>query len=90
MPNLFIGPYVAMKLSSKAEIESGGVSVDLDWGDDIKTTDFGVVVGGGVDFALGSRPVTVDARYTLGLTSFYDSPDDVKNGVISVMLGLPF
>ncbi len=90
VPSLFVGPYVAIKLSSKAKIEpeGGGGSVELDWGEDIKTTDFGVVVGAGVDFSLFSMPVTVDARYTLGLTSMYDSPDDLKNGVISVMLGL--
>ena len=89
-PSLFVGPYLAIKLSSKATLESGGVSVDLDWGEDVKTTDFGVVVGGGVDFALGSRPVTVDARYTLGLTSFYEAPDDLKNGVLSVLVGFLF
>ncbi len=88
VPSLFVGPYVAMKLSSKAKIEYEGESEEDDWGEDIKTTDFGVVVGGGVDFALGSRKVTVDARYTLGLTSMYDSPDDLKNGVISLMVGL--
>ena len=90
VPSLFVGPYLAIKLSSEAKLESGGVSEDLDWGEDVKATDFGVVCGGGVDFALGSMKVTVDARYTLGLASMYesDADTDVKNGVISLMVGL--
>ncbi|GAF67290.1 unnamed protein product, partial [marine sediment metagenome] len=89
VPSLFVGPYVAIKLSSKAKIEFGGGSEEEEWGEDIKTTDFGVVVGGGVDFALGSSKITVDARYTLGLTTMFDD-DDVKNGVISFMVGGSF
>ena len=56
----------------------------------LKDTDYGLAVGGGVDFGLGQGQLTVDSRYTLGLAKIYDSGIDVKNRVISVMLGYSF
>ena len=87
VPNLFFGPYVAIKLSGKLKVELGDQSAEEDISEDIKTTDFGVVVGAGVDFALGSREFTVEARYTLGLIDASEWGYDIKNGVISFMVG---
>lgn len=88
VPNLFVGPYLAIKLTGKAKVEYAGESEEEDI-EDLKGTDFGLVFGAGVDFVLGSSKVTVDARYTLGLTTIDASEGeaDVKNGVFSLMVG---
>ena len=82
-PNLFIGPSLGILLSADADGE--------DVKEFFKGTDFGVVIGAGVDFDLGTGKVTLDARYNLGLTSLDDTDDaDVKNSGISVMVGYLF
>jgi len=92
-PSLFVGPSLAIKLSGKGKVEYAGESEERDI-EDLKSTDFGLVFGGGVDFALGQGKLTVDARYTLGLTTTREPEDgeevDVKNGVISIMVGYSF
>ncbi len=96
-PVLLIGPSLGILLSAKdkIEMEAAGVSAsaEVDIKEIIKPIDFGLVFGGGVDVAeLGPGNLTVDARYTLGLTSIDDSGLDLsmKNGVISVMAGYSF
>jgi hypothetical protein len=91
-PNLFAGPAIAIRTSAKAEGEQGGVAVEFDIKDSVKAIDFGVVLGGGVDVKAGKGNATFDVRYTLGLSSFDDSSEklDIKNGVISAMVGYSF
>lgn len=86
-PSVFAGPAVAFKVSGKAQFR--GEEEDVE---DVKGTDFGIVLGAGLDLAAGSGAFTVDARYTLGLTTFSDSPDpdDVKNGVWTFSIGYAF
>jgi hypothetical protein len=83
-PNFFVGPSLGILMSAEV--------ADIDVKDETKTMDFGVVVGAGVDFDLGTGKVTLDGRYTLGLMSIDDSGDeeDWKNGAISVMVGYMF
>jgi len=97
-PNLFVGPSLAILLSAKGKVEYAGESEEVDIKDDTKSIDLGLVFGGGVDFDLGpdKGKLTADVRYTLGLTSIDESPEevggpyDVKNGVISLMVGYSF
>jgi len=97
-PNVYAGPAVAIKSSCKLSGSAASVSVDVDCeGQDIvdltgfeilvKSTDFGLVFGGGVSFDVGGADVGVDVRYTLGLSTIDDDPDpyDFKNQVISIM-----
>lgn len=84
-PNLFAGPSFALKLSGKHKV--GSQETDME---SLKDTDYGLVFGGGVDFEFGQGEFTVDARYALGLAKIYDSGIEVKNRVISVMLGYSF
>jgi hypothetical protein len=86
-PIAFVGPAVAFKVSGKAEFQ--GEEEDIE---DVKSVDIGIVFGAGLDLAVGSGAFTIDARYTLGLTTFADSPDpdDVKNGVWTFSLGYAF
>ena len=61
----------------------------IDIKDEVKSFDFGVVFGGGLDFAAGSGSFVIDIRYTLGLTSVDDSgfDADLKNKVFSASIG---
>ncbi len=90
-PSLFVGPSLAIKLSGKLKTEIAGESEEEDL-EDLKSTDFGLVFGAGIDFALGQGKLTVDARYTLGLTKADESEEelDIKNGAISIMVGYSF
>jgi len=94
-PNLFAGPYFAIKLSGKAKAEYAGESEEEDI-EDIKGTDYGLVIGAGVDFGIGGPgmgKITVDLRYSLGLTtisSYEEEKEDIKNKVILLMVGYSF
>lgn len=91
-PNLFAGPEVGFLMSAKAE--------DEDIKDDLKSIDFGIAFGAGVDFAMESGKIMLDARYTLGMMSLPDFDDgegegdedepSVKNATIMVTLGYGF
>jgi len=82
-PNIFAGPSLGIKIS----------------GADYKSTDFGLVFGGGIDFALGTGKFLVECRYSMSLSSvsiFEKGPmteresEDVKNRVISIIVGYSF
>ena len=88
-PCLFAGP--AMGILVSAKMEAIGLSVDAKelW----KSTDLGLVFGGGVDFPVGKGTMTVDGRYTMGMSKTPDSGDidiDLKNSNISFMVGYGF
>jgi hypothetical protein len=100
-PNLFVGPAMSILLSSKFHV----LNYDFDVSDGMKTMDFGLVFGGGLDY----KHVCFDVRYTLGLANTVDAakvnkiteavPDDfyylegdpsIKNTNISFMIGVRF
>ncbi len=100
-PNLFVGPALDILLSSKFDI----LDYSFDVSDGMKTMDFSLVFGGGVDY----KHFTFDARYTLGLANTVDAakinelteaqPDDfyylegdpsIKNTNLSFMVGVRF
>ncbi len=58
----------------------------------LKNTDFSLVFGGGVDFAVADvGRLVLEARYTLGLTTFSATPGiDVKNRVFAVLIGFGY
>jgi Outer membrane protein beta-barrel domain len=81
--HLFVGPTFAFTMAATYHDEgaSEDVKSDLD-----RTTDVGVTIGGGVRFAM----VSVDARYTWGLSSLLTDGDTgaaLKNQTFSVSAG---
>jgi len=89
-PLLFAGPEVAFKTSSKLEGESEGVSAEVEF-ENVKSTDVGFIVGGGIGFPMMSRKASVEVRYDLGLVNIIDVEDaDVKTGVVSFLFGIAF
>ncbi len=67
----------------------GGDTEFSDADDSIKALDFGVVVAAGVDIKWDLRRITLEARYTRGLTNLVDDQDDPKrNTAIAVTAGI--
>jgi hypothetical protein len=89
-PNLFIGPYFAINVNASYRMEVYGTSEVQDLDEYYKGTDFGVVLGGGLDFLLKKGKIVLDGRYALGLTTISELRFDEKNRVISFMLGYSF
>jgi hypothetical protein len=90
MPNLFLGPYFGFTITDpRGELEVDGTTMEDDL-EGVKDTDVGVVFGGGLDFVLGQGKIVFDVRYDLGLTSLDEEGADVKNNVISFLLGYSF
>ncbi len=87
LPGIFVGPALAIKTGGKVKAEAEGQSEESDI-EDMKSMDFGVVFGLGVNVS----GFMLDVRYNLGLTTIDDSadPDDVKNRVLSFNIGYGF
>jgi opacity protein-like surface antigen len=89
-PSIFAGPYFGLKLSGKTKIEWMDETEENEI-EDLKGTDFGLVLGGGLDFAFGTGKICVDVRYGFSLASISTESGDVqKNSVISILLGYGF
>lgn len=106
-PNLYAGIAPAFLLSAEEEWEYTG-SIGAILGDsntdDVKdysnSFDFGLVFGGGLDFAVGNGVIAFDVRYDLGLMKVYDFSNlegydgnehpDIKNQAFTIMAGYGF
>ena len=91
-PNVFIGPVLSIHLSARTKAEYNGEEEEADI-EHVKSVDVGFVFGAG---AVVQETLTCDVRYNTGLTSFNETPEneggpfDVKNQVISILLGYAF
>ncbi|MEW6412904.1 MAG: porin family protein [Candidatus Zixiibacteriota bacterium] len=90
-PSIFAGPSLGILMSANNEEE--GEETDIS--DVVKSTDFGLVFGGGVDVAIGTGgKLTFDGRYTFGLSNLNDDEDftqyELKNRVFSFYVGYSF
>lgn len=93
-PCVFAGPVASLKMSARYVSDAIGVlepAVDEEV-DEVKSLDFGLALGAGVAFPAGGRTLSVDVRYTAGLTDWPDIDEDVsnKNGGWLAMLGIGF
>jgi len=92
-PNIFSGSYVALNLDAKATTYIAGVKEGEEDLEDVRTLDYGLVFGAGLDIELGNLMLIFDARYNLGLTKIND-PEGldiaVKNNALVAMLGIGF
>jgi len=85
-PSIFAGPSVGFNSTAKIKVEADGESAEEDVSDMIESTEFGLVLGGGLGFLIGGNELGFNIRYILGLTTLdneSDNPDDLKNAVIS-------
>jgi len=89
---LLFGPYLALKVSSKLKlhVEAAGESDDEEADlEDVKSGDFGVMIGVGFHVAAG---IVMDARYGIGLMSVFEDTSlmDVANRGFSFSAGFCF
>jgi len=83
------GPAIAFRLRALTRTKFGDATEEIDIADDVERLDFGVAVGGGVEF--GS--LVFDGRYTHGLKDVdKDKSDAVKvtNRAVSLTVGFRF
>jgi hypothetical protein len=78
-PTIFAGPALALKYFA---LNNTGVL------EDIRSTDFGLIFGAGVEF----WKLSFDVRYNRGMVNFDKSEDDIdlKNSAFSFMIGYSF
>ena len=90
-PSVFVGPSLGILIDAWAYVtDVSGNETDVDLSDTTKGTDLGLVVGLGI----GSGPLVFDVRYSMGLStiddSFVNPEPELKNSVISAMIGYVF
>lgn len=99
--NLFAGPQLGFKVSSKVKLSGSGTSVSTsEMSDVFKTVDFGIVVGAGYQSPMG---LMVSLNYNIGLTNTINGDkfaalpgnsgmkdEKSRNGVLQFNLGWRF
>lgn len=91
-PHLFAGPAVAANFTAEADGTWGSRPITGDIQRVATDGDLGLVIGGGVDFGLGTSRVSLDLRYTHGLLSV-DATNrlpELKNRVWTVSAAILF
>jgi hypothetical protein len=88
-PHLLAGPYLGFLLNSEAVEESGGASSTIDFKDSTNDVDFGLTGGIGLDVNMGLATLSLQARYSLGLTEVYTN-SEAKHGVFAIVAGFTF
>lgn len=87
---VFAGPAFGVKVNTNAQIEAGGQKVDFNIDPSIKSTEFGLTFGGGVD----NDHFLVEGRVTFGLTDVANDItshlDSLRNRAILVLAGVKF
>lgn len=94
-PLLYGGPAVSFKATCDVDSKFQGISmstscdpVQSDFAK-IKTLDYGLVVGGGLEFDVAGKMITIGARYDHSFRTIAEN-SDVKHRVISVLATLEF
>jgi hypothetical protein len=94
LPFIYAGPYIGFKINTSfpdvpSAVNDVNVSnpdyINFNDADDVKNTDFGVSVGGGIDFGR----INLGVRYDAGLTHVFKN-GDAKNGVFSIVAGIGY
>ena len=92
-PMIYGGPYGAYLLKATGVSYISGVSESADIKDQIKSTDYGVTFGGGIDFKLPGIKLSAEVRYNIGLANIAKDAEAgywVKNRCLMVLAGIGF
>jgi hypothetical protein len=88
--NVFGGPSFNFNTGATADVEEHG-TIDLN---NVKSFEFGAVIGAGLAYELSSMSLIADVRYSLGASPVVDDVGgqsvDAKNRGIGLMAGLSF
>ncbi len=89
-PVLMAGPYVGIKYVAETKSEDLPLTLEKSINGDLQdfhNFDFGLVLGGGLEFSRGGRTFLLHVRYDMGLT---DAELTAKNEAWTVMTGMGF
>jgi Outer membrane protein beta-barrel domain len=93
-PVVFAGPYIGFKAGTgklKTDIVySGQHDTSEETLTNLKSTDFGVVLGAGAEFPLDTMKILLDVRWGTSLSTISTEGDNTKNKVWTFLLGLSF
>jgi hypothetical protein len=107
-PFIYAGPAVAFNMNAEAELSGEDdtgeeLSLEVDLDDQINSIDFGLAVGGGVEFPImgGANAIGLEVRYTHGLMDineaegdeeddFIDPETELKNSTLSFLASFGF
>lgn len=89
-PIITAGPVFSWRIDARSRYNRPGSDIQLtEIEDSVKELDFGTAIGGGVDLLWDLRRITLELRYTHGLTNLTDEADDPKhNSVVSLTAGV--
>lgn len=88
-PNLFAGPYAAIRLIAEQDGGAGGIfggTSNIEG--QTEEVDYGFALGGGLDIEVGNSIFTLDARYNLGLADVFTTDESGKHRVFSITFGI--
>lgn len=83
-PRLYAGPTLGFALRCKIDPDTGETPSDCK--DSVKSTDFGLVFGIGVELGSGPGAFLADLRYDYGIADINDTEDDITNSNRSLQL----
>jgi len=85
-----VGPYGSLLLNAKSRVKNGGKSVTTDQKDNLKDSDFGLILGSGIQFPFNKMTFQIDLRYDMGLTKVSEISDDYNTKSLSLAFGILF
>jgi hypothetical protein len=89
-PNVFAGPYYAFTTGATYTVVQNETDITAERDIDVKRSDYGGIVGAGVDVELSVLMLSIDARYGMGAAEIEDVEGsfDIKNRNWNVMAGV--
>ncbi|MDZ7694951.1 MAG: porin family protein [Balneolaceae bacterium] len=93
-PNIYAGPYAAFLIENHSDIEQPNSS---EFSPDqlvqqAKDSEFGAILGAGADLHFTFNTMSVDLRYSTGLSNVFDvsTSQTIRNGSLIFMVGFSF
>ena len=88
--HIFAGPTPALNIRAGVDARFAGES-QQETLDNVMGFDLGLAAGAGIEVPIWRGRITVEVRYTAGLTTLSKEPDDdIRNGAMSFLLGYTF
>ena len=89
--DFFTGPYAGYLLSAESKVTGGSTSNNENIDDQVETSDFGILFGGGVKYHLaGGRIINAELRYQMGLAKIDKQDPDLRNKGMGLTIGFSF
>ncbi len=91
-PEIYAGPSFAFNVAASIEQTQNGQTATSDFSNQVKGFDMGLAFGGGIAFGIGTGLLDFSVRYSLGLTSWDNSGNNLTftNNVLSLIIGYGF